>query len=164
MKFIRCTTIAVVEYIKEHLIAPAMVKEMSEIEQAEFQERSIEDLKLAIENMPPELLYISVCLADDEVLGFIIAYIVRGNLQHTYIQQLWTKTFEKQHYVSTSLFKRVVQWSENLGLNYICMDTSRSPEAWARAWKFKPVATTMLYDIAKNQRPDSAVSSEASDH
>lgn len=157
MKFIRCTRISVVEYIKPHLVLPWVASELSSLEKDEIRERVAEDIKLAIEHRSPDQLFINVCIADDEVLGFIIGYVAQGDVPNVFIPQVWTKTFDKQHMVAKGLFERLVNWTEQLGIDFIMTETSRSPEAMARAWGFEPVSTVMSYRISKHEKIDEAV-------
>jgi hypothetical protein len=151
MKFIRCKTIAVVNYIKPHLVLPWVATQLSELEKDEIREKVAEDIKLAIEHRGDDQLFILVCIANEEVLGFIIGYVAAGDVPNVFIPQVWVKTFEKQHLVAKGLFERLVQWTENLGIDFIMTESSRSPEALARAWKFEPVSTVMSYQISKHE-------------
>jgi hypothetical protein len=151
MKFIRCTTIAVVEYIKPYLMMPPILSSISKLEDEEYREQTADQLKQMIETWDKNFYFIDVCIADDEVLGFIIAHVNNAMVPVVYLSQFWAKTFDKQHLVSEGLFKRLINWTDNLGIQFITCETPRNPEAVARRYGFEPKSTTMVLDLTKRE-------------
>lgn len=104
----------------------------------------IETIEAWMNNRPDDICVI-VIFDDDVLKGCIIGRMLYNN-RRAWIDFAWAAN-DLSSVNSVAAFNEFVAWASEKGARQVRMETKRSPEALARAYKFKSVSTIMKLEI-----------------
>jgi hypothetical protein len=150
-KFIRIQSPIGIDYLRDKLILG---------ETAETEDQLIEMLKGILLGQPLRTFYMSV-VDEDNIIAFILGYVPEGS-KYAVVFQIWSLLSAEQQ--RDTLFMRFLLWCEQLEIEEVRMDDTRTSAEQQMKWGFKTCMTVRSLNVTQGLESKLQNQTEIGDH